>query len=304
MPTIERMKPAHLLMQWAAAAILCAGVAARPVLADPQSAESLLAKYAELRPRLANNPFGKPLYLESSESQERVAGEVYAVVDHPFDSTAAALAEAKHWCEILVLPINTKYCRPTESGQASLLHVRIGRKDDQPDNAHRMDLSYRLAARTASYLQVQLNAEQGPIGTRDYRLSLSAVPVEKNRTFLHLSYSYSVGAKARLAMQLYLGTAGRDKVGFTVTGTKPGGQTIHIGGMRGIIERNAMRYYLAIEAFLATSSAPSQAQPEERLRNWFAAAERYPRQLHEMEQAEYLEMKRREYSRQRAGPLA
>jgi len=50
--------------------------------------------------------------------------------------------------------------------------------------------------------------------------------------------------------------------------------------------------------------APPQAQLEKRLRDWFAAVERYPRQLHEMEQGEYLEMKRKEYLRQQAGPLA
>jgi hypothetical protein len=40
---------------------------------------------------------------------------------------------------------------------------------------------------------------------------------------------------------------------------------------------------------------------EKRLRDWFAAAERYPRQLHEMEQDEYLDMKRKEHLRQQAG---
>jgi len=37
-----------------------------------------------------------------------------------------------------------------------------------------------------------------------------------------------------------------------------------------------------------------------RLREWFAAIERYPRQLHEMEQGEYLDMKRKEYLRQQS----
>ena len=58
-----------------------------------------------------------------------------------------------------------------------------------------------------------------------------------------------------------------------------------------------MRYYLAIEAFLGAESAPPQERLEKRLRAWFAAIERYPRQLHEMERGEYLVMKRREYLR-------
>lgn len=55
------------------------------------------------------------------------------------------------------------------------------------------------------------------------------------------------------------------------------------------------------EAFLGALSAPLPARQEKSLRDWFVAIERYPRQLHELEQSEYLEMKRREYSRQQAG---
>ena len=106
----------------------------------------------------------------------------------------------------------------------------------------------------------------------------------------------------RLAMQAYLGTVGRDKVGFTVVGRQADGQPRYVGGMRGVVERNTMRYYLAIEAFLGALSAPPQARLEKRLRDWFAAVERYPRQLHEMEQDEYLAMKRKEYLRQQADP--
>jgi hypothetical protein len=105
----------------------------------------------------------------------------------------------------------------------------------------------------------------------------------------------------RLAMQAYLGTVGSSKVGFTVVGTQPDGERRFIGGMRGLVERNTMRYYLAIEAFLGALGAPPQARLEKRLRDWFAATERYPRQLHEMEQDEYLDMKRREHQRQQAG---
>ena len=61
-----------------------------------------------------------------------------------------------------------------------------------------------------------------------------------------------------------------------------------------------MRYYLAIESFLGALSVKGPAQFEKRINDWFAAVERYPRQLHEMEQAEYLDMKRKEYRRQQA----
>ena len=101
-------------------------------------------------------------------------------------------------------------------------------------------------------------------------------------------------------MRVYLGTSGRDKVGFSRVAGEQDGEPRYIGGMRGLVERNTMRYYLAIEAYLGALSAPPAQRVEKSLRDWFAAAERFPRQLHEMDLGNYLAMKRREYSRQQA----
>jgi hypothetical protein len=264
--------------------------------------DQLRAKHAELGNKLSHNQFRKPLYLDSSESLDGVKGNVYALIDHPFATAAAALNSPDDWCEILILHINTKYCRASMGDQGSILNVSIGNKHHQPLNlAHRVGFVYRVAAQTPNYLQVTLHADQGPLGTRDYRIVFEAVAVDSGRTFIHVSYAYGFGTMGRLAMQAYLGTVGRSKVGFTVAGTQADGRPLHIGGMRGVVERNTMRYYLAIEAFLGALSTPPQARLEKRLRDWFAAAERYPRQLHEMERDEYLDMKRKEYLRQQAG---
>jgi hypothetical protein len=73
-----------------------------------------------------------------------------------------------------------------------------------------------------------------------------------------------------------------------------------VSSMRGVMERNTMRYYLAINAYLGTLSAPSHERVERRMRNWFAATERYPLQLHEVDLAEYLDAKRKDVRRQQA----
>jgi hypothetical protein len=59
-----------------------------------------------------------------------------------------------------------------------------------------------------------------------------------------------------------------------------------------------MRYYLAIDAYLSAYGLPAAEQPEKRIREWYASTERYAQQLHEMEQSEYLDMKRKEMRRQ------
>ena len=294
-------------ISWASAlfvafALLCTGAqSARADDADANSAASLRARYDGLQNRLSQNQFHRPLYLESSETSDSVTGEIFARIDYPFATVRAALNNPGDWCDILILHVNIKYCRASSDGQGAVLNVSIGRKYDEPLNkAYRADFAYRVAAQTANYLQVRLNADAGPFGTRDYRIVLEAVPLESGRTFIHFSYSYTYGMVGRLALEGYLATIGRSKVGFAVVGTRPDGQPRHIGGMRGLAERNTMRYYLAIEAFLDAVSLPPQERLEKRLREWFSATERYPLQLHEVEQGEYLDMKRKEHLRQQS----
>jgi hypothetical protein len=282
--------------------LLCIGArVAHADAVDDNSAASLRTKYDGLQERLSHNQFQKPLYLDSSETSDSVTGDIYARIEYPFATVRAALDNPGDWCEILILHVNTKYCRASPGSQGAVLNVSIGRKYDEPlDKAYRVDFAYRVSAQTPDYLQVRLNAEAGPFGTRDYRIVLEAVPADAGRTFIHFSYSYAYGTVGRLALQVYLATIGRNKVGFAIVGTRSDGQPLHISGIRGLVERNSMRYYLAIEAFLSAVSAPPQERIEKRLREWFAAIEHYPRQLHEMEQGEYLDMKRKEYSRQKS----
>ncbi|MDM0118542.1 hypothetical protein [Variovorax arabinosiphilus] len=268
-----------------------------PALA--QDGASLQAKHGALAARLADNPFKRPLVLDSAESPERLSGDIYAVVDHPFAETGA-LATPANWCEVLMLHLNTKHCAVKGEGQGTTIEVAVGRKFDQPlDQAQRVAFAWTRAANSADYLSVQLSANEGPLSTRDYRIVLEAVPLSQGRSFVHLAYSYAYGTAARFAMKAYLGTLGSGKVGFTVTsGQGRQGAAAPIGGVRGVVERNTMRYYLAIDAFLG---APKPEQLDRRLAAWFDATEQYARQLHETERADYLAMKKSEYRRLRQG---
>ena len=279
-----------------AAALLAGFVRAEPP--QPDFAADLRARYEEYRGALERNDFGKPLRLLSTEDSGSNKGEVYAVVDTPFSTVAAGFANAAQWCDVLILPFNTKHCRAAEEGGKTLLLVRVGRKSSQPaEEASRLDFRYQAETRRTDYFRSTLEAPKGPVGTKDYRIALEAIPLDARRTFIHLSYSYGFGTMSRLAMAAYLGTAGRDKIGFTLSGKDDAGKPVYIGGLRGATERNAMRYFLAIEAYLGSLSAPERERVAKRLADWFAATERYPRQLHEMDRAEYLAMKEKETQR-------
>ena len=265
------------------------------------SAAGLRAKYAELGARLDDSPFQRPLVLESSEASGELKGSMYALLRNPYSTVQSELKLPEHWCDILILHLNTKYCRASAGSAGTVLKVNIGRKSDQPiEQSHRVEFSYRVIEAGVNYLAVVLNADKGPFGTRNYRILLEAVPLKNGQTFMHLAYSYTYGTTARLGMLAYLGTAGSKKVGFTVTGRDKDGQPRYIDGLRGLIERNTMRYYLAIEAYLGALSTPTAARLEKLLADWYASVERYPRQLHEIGQDDYLVMKRREYQRQQS----
>lgn len=181
-----------------------------------------------------------------------------------------------------------------------MLSINIGAKHQQPlEDTYRINLTYRAVAATPDYFQVQLYAEDGPLGTSEYRILLEAISVAGGQTFLHLSYSYDYGVAARLAMKTYLATISRNKVGFTRAGKQTKGEPDHIGGVRGSVERNTMRYFLAIDAYLSAVSSAPASQFNKRLQHWFTATERYPRQLREMDRSTYLKLKSNEYLRQK-----
>lgn len=279
----------------ALALALALGVATPLALAD---VADLRARHAQLEPALRSNDYGRPLHIESVDEGGTLRGEVHALVEHPFAQVREAMREPARWCDILILPFNTKYCHAVDGPSGQALLVRIGRKFDQPlDRTYRLLFDFNPVAAGADYFETRLEARKGPMGTRDYRIAVAAVPAQGGRTFMRLSYSYGYGVAGKMALRAYLSTAGADKVGFTRE-TEGDGQARFIGGVRGAIERNAMRYYLAIDAYLDSLAAPPGQQVERRIQAWFDASERYPRQLHEMDRTTYVTMKRMEHERQ------
>ena len=293
MGLVSFLRSAAAAMAALAAASGWAAIATAEKAGNPASV--LRDRYEQVRQRLEKSPYGRPLWLDSRELARELQGDAYTIVGHNFNKVAAAMAPLANWCELLILPVNTKHCESSPVNEGGKLAVFVGRKNETPlDKTYRLDFDYALATRTRDYFQVVLTCEDGPLGTRNYRIVLEATPIDEQRTFIHLRYSYAYGTMSKMAMQAYLATLGASKVGFT---TEEGGQLVK--GMRGVMERNTMRYALAIEAYLASLDAPQHARVSKRLNDWFSSTERYPRQLGEddMDRTRYLAMKQREYAR-------
>ena len=277
---------------------LAAGALALVATSTPHAAEqpqgssaALKARYETLQQK--KSPFGIPLYLESNETSDTLSGDVHSRIDKPFDVVKAELDSPNAWCEIMILHPNVKGCA-VDAGKA--ITVRLGSAETPAR------FEYRVSQSRPDYLDVRLAAAQGPMGTSDYRLRVEATPLDAKSTLLHMAYSHGYGARAKFALRTYFNTMGRGKVGFTVVDRTPDGKPVYVKDLRGGMERNAMRYYLAIQAHLDALSAPPAQRLEKGMQSWLAQTERYPAQL--QEEDGFVERKRGEIRRFRSEATA
>ena len=297
--------PAHIItVHLRVAASFAAWVLCVPaVLADStptDPAAALRARYVELRQQLEDSAIQRGVYLESIDSSRAPRGDAYAVIDYPFETAAAAFAQPANWCESLILHLNVQYCRAGTSAGRPQLSAAVGKKTNQPlDDTHRINFVYKAAVTSADYARVELSSREGPLGTGNYLIALELIALDGQRAFMHIRYSYTQGFIARCATNVYFSTSGRDKVGFTWIRDDDDPPRL-VRGIRGALERNTMRYYLAFEAYLHALDSPAPQRFEQSLERWFADTERFSRQLREVEHDDYIAMKRGQYARQQA----
>src|SRR4051812_23252678 len=175
---------------WTSAALLLALLL--PSLAGAAGAlgaPGMRAHHATVTPQLANNAFGGPLVLQSTEASGRIDGEVFAVLEHPFARVSTALSDPAKWCDILILHLNTKYCRRQQEQGATVLDVRVGKKGPQSIGAaSRLAFKWQPPVQRPDYLSVAFDAPDGPYDTHDYRILVEAIPLDASHTFVHMGY--------------------------------------------------------------------------------------------------------------------
>jgi hypothetical protein len=289
-------KNGWVFLFWAVLLLMC-GVAHAAEPAD-SGRHALLAKYPAIKAQLEDNQFKAPIYLESAEVEDSLSVDMWGILPQPFEAVRDALRSPQNWCDISSQHINVKACTWKKTDDQWLLTLYSGRKYYQaPADAYPLHLKFRLVSQQPQYLKVALSAGQGPLHIKDLRIGLEAAPLDRTRTLVRFSYSYSHGTLARMATNTYFATIARDKVGFSsIEGN--GGKGSQVTGVRGSIERNAVRYYLAVESFLETRKYPEDERFERLIGRWYDRTACYPLQLKEMEKPEYLAAKRLEHRNQ------
>lgn len=239
---------------------------------------------------------GTTISLASAEQDEVISAEVSSTLPHPFEQVSAALSRPENWCRFMPLHFNIKACTHQPLPQGHLVNIYSGRKHYQaPDDSYHMAYRFEVAQQDEQQLVLQLSAPRGPASTRDYRIEITALRTAQH-TLLHIRTSYVPSVFSSMLTGSYLATLGRDKIGFSRVAKD--GEEHPVKGVRGVIERNVMRYHLAIDAFLATSNPSGTSAHEAMLGYWFDHNDSYPQQLHEMPRQEYLAIKRREHLNQ------
>ena len=206
---------------------------------------SLQTRYLQFKQELKNSKFETPIYIQSHNSKYVHRGEVYGLVKNPnvtFDDLRSAFTRLENWCDFIPLHLNVKSCTYYRKNDASYLTFYVGGKYyDSPDNVYEVRYRFRVIKKDDDYFKVLLTAPKGPSGTRDYRLQLDAMRTNGTVCYRVIS-SYRPSAFSRFGTKFYLNTAGSHKVGFSVVGVDDAGKPIYVRGIKGIIERNVIRY--------------------------------------------------------------
>ena len=115
--------------------------------------------------------------------------------------------------------------------------------------------------------------------------------MENGKSFIHFSYAYDQSSATRVATQSYLATFGRGKVGFTVVGKHPSGEPKSSAA--------CWAWWNATRCATSWPWTPTRRRRtmEKRLALWYAATQKYPRQLNDLSEAEYLKFKRADLQR-------
>lgn len=283
-----------------AAAAILSSISSTPAAEEPQQADAvLLDTYYRIEAKLKSNNLGIPLYLESADQDGRLSVNVYGIINHSFSSVLNALIVPANWCDIVSLHPNVKACTYKELSGMWSLTFYVGRKVYQsPEDTYQFTCHYRIVQLRHGYLDIVLNADEGPFGTKNHEMRFQAVPLDSVRTFAVVRYAYSYGFPLSFAEKIYYATFGRGKVGFTVKGADSDGNPVYIGGPRGSIERNAVRYYFGIQSFMDTMSYPEDSRFSMRISQWYDLTSPYRKQLYEMDKKAYLTSKTEEHKNQ------
>ncbi len=265
----------------------------------PHAASDLKSEYEAKAPLLATSQFGLPILMETSNQGSLLKTVIFGRLEHSYESVLDQLSNPTAWCGMMFLHLNTKACVPQTRQGSSTVTIYMGNKEYQPiSEAQPLSLTFVAKIATPEGQAVKLQSEQGPYSTSDYLIIVEVAPLENCCTIIKFQLSFRTNPLIKSLANLYLNVFARKKFGFTMIGTAESGKPVYVSGMQGVLERNALRNYLAVTTFLDTLGE----NRERRFETWFDATAKFD-QLKELSKSDYLKYKRMEYRQQVAAQM-
>jgi len=201
-----------------------------------------------------------------------------------------------NWCNIVLTHLNVRACTYKKVNDTWLLNIYNVNKSSEPlEDAYHMKFEYIVSALQPVYFGIALTAHDGPFHTKDHQFGLEAMPLEKDMTFVHFRYSFGYSAFGYFLMKIFVG----GRTGFSIIGTDNDGNPVYVGGMRGLVERDVVYYYLAILSYLDTLKAPADQRFDMQIGQWYDLTACFPKQLFEMKKEDYFKYKSQDWKSQK-----
>lgn len=255
--------------------------------------QPLNERKSEVLQSIAGAGFEQSIYIRSGEADDGASGSIYALVDQPFTELRSLLDDPRAWCQITIMHLNVKSCVLDQRESPARIRMYSGRMHYVPaDQADRHDYFLQPTRVDGDYFRASIHGPEGPFGTRDYRIMIEVVAADDGKSLIHLGYSLGYTSVTRWAQRIYFATLGRHRVGFSPSDAD---NDELIRGLRGMIERNTVRFYLALQAWL---ELPGEEKAQDRFLRWHELTEQHPEQLREQDLDTYLNIKKREYENQ------
>ena len=191
--------------------------------------ESLIDKYHKIEKELEKSSLAIPFYVESSVSKNTSHVDIYGTIKYPFDIVENELQLPTNWCDIILPHSNVRaftYKKVNDTWLLTLYNVR--KFKDPLKKAYQMNFEYRVIAQQPGFFAISLAARKGPFRTKDHQFGLEAIPLDEDRTFIHLRYSYRYSRFGYLLIKSYFSISGAGRIGFSVIGTDSDGNPVYV----------------------------------------------------------------------------
>jgi hypothetical protein len=273
--------------------------AALPPNPPDKQAESLIAVYHQFEARIAKSPLVLAIHLESHVESNFSGVDIYGIIDYPFETIQKELSKPRNWCDIIILHPNIRACTysATDGGTMLTMH-NVNRHFQTITEAYQVYYKYQIMAGTPSFLDISMAADKGPMSSSDHKFRIMAVALDAKRSFVHLSYSYRYSPLQYIAIKSYFALFGSKVAGFSVEGVDEKNGPVYVSGVKASIERNLMRYYMAILAYFDALKYSPEQRFEKRLSGWIDLSDRFQKQFPKIERKQYFEFKRTDLKNQ------